>query len=306
VRLATPLECVTQFGYRPGTVPPIGHRDVTTPVIVDSECMASALPLLAGGGSFGTLLRIEPAALLAQSNVSVAELAEAADVSDAPPSGAAVARAMSTAPDAADAHGASSAPPPTVKSFHRVRSTSSADAHGCAGDADADTALATNGAGARLAGTSAAVSEAAAGAAAAAAATGTGTGTGAAAPLPPMELVREARFLVDSMMGRLLRWLRVLGVDTLLREEGESVGEILARSQAEGRILLTRDRKLADRRDLGRAAVFVVGSDEPRERACTHTHVPGLGARVACASTRVARAHTMLCVGALGSLRRQS
>ena len=27
----------------------------------------------------------------------------------------------------------------------------------------------------------------------------------------------EPRFLVDAMMGRLLRWLRVLGVDSLLR-----------------------------------------------------------------------------------------
>ena len=32
------------------------------------------------------------------------------------------------------------------------------------------------------------------------------------------------------------------------------------------RILLTRDRKLADRRDLGATAVLVVGSDESREQ----------------------------------------
>ena len=68
------------------------------------------------------------------------------------------------------------------------------------------------------------------------------------------------------MMGRLLRWLRVLGVDTLLRDEGETVGEIFARAQAERRILLTRDRKLAERRDCGAVAVFVIGSDEPREQ----------------------------------------
>ena len=28
------------------------------------------------------------------------------------------------------------------------------------------------------------------------------------------------------MMGRLLRWLRVLGVDSLLREEGESLSAL--------------------------------------------------------------------------------
>ena len=40
----------------------------------------------------------------------------------------------------------------------------------------------------------------------------------------------EPRFLVDSMMGRLLRWLRVLGVDTLLRDEHEGAGSLLERA----------------------------------------------------------------------------
>ena len=40
----------------------------------------------------------------------------------------------------------------------------------------------------------------------------------------------------------------MLGVDTLLREEGESVGELFHKARAERRILLTRDRKLAERR----------------------------------------------------------
>ena len=58
----------------------------------------------------------------------------------------------------------------------------------------------------------------------------------------------------------------MLGLDTLLREDGEAIGELLARAHAERRILLTRDRKLAERRDAGACAVFVVGSDEPREQ----------------------------------------
>ena len=76
----------------------------------------------------------------------------------------------------------------------------------------------------------------------------------------------EPSFLVDAMMGRLLRWLRVLGVDSLLREEGESLGALFTRAHEERRILLTRDRKLAERRGCGHVAVFVVSSDESREQ----------------------------------------
>ena len=42
----------------------------------------------------------------------------------------------------------------------------------------------------------------------------------------------RSRFVVDAMMGRLLRWLRVLGVDSLLREEGESLHALFGRCQA--------------------------------------------------------------------------
>jgi hypothetical protein len=76
----------------------------------------------------------------------------------------------------------------------------------------------------------------------------------------------EPSFLVDAMMGRLLRWLRVLGVDSLLREEGESLSALFIRAHEERRILLTRDRKLAERRGCGHVAVFVVSSDESREQ----------------------------------------
>ena len=41
-----------------------------------------------------------------------------------------------------------------------------------------------------------------------------------------------SRFVVDAMMGRLLRWLRVLGVDSLLREEDESLHALFGRCQA--------------------------------------------------------------------------
>ena len=57
----------------------------------------------------------------------------------------------------------------------------------------------------------------------------------------------EPRFLADAMLGGLARWLRVLGVDV---EYDPALDDpALARRAAdEGRWLLTRDRKLTERR----------------------------------------------------------
>lgn len=55
-----------------------------------------------------------------------------------------------------------------------------------------------------------------------------------------------SRWLADEMVGRLARYLRFVGLDTLyargLRDE-----EIVRRAAAEGRTLVTRDRALARR-----------------------------------------------------------
>jgi uncharacterized protein with PIN domain len=54
------------------------------------------------------------------------------------------------------------------------------------------------------------------------------------------------RFLVDAMLGRLARWLRYLGYDTVY--DAENPDDVLARrALAEGRVLLTRDRGLLER-----------------------------------------------------------
>ena len=42
------------------------------------------------------------------------------------------------------------------------------------------------------------------------------------------------------------------------------MAQVFARARNEGRIILTRDRKIAERRDGGAVAVFVVSSDESR------------------------------------------
>jgi uncharacterized protein with PIN domain len=56
------------------------------------------------------------------------------------------------------------------------------------------------------------------------------------------------QFLADAMLGRLARWLRILGYDAAY-DPGEDK-DLLARAWQEGRILLTRDTHLLRRRRL--------------------------------------------------------
>jgi uncharacterized protein with PIN domain len=59
------------------------------------------------------------------------------------------------------------------------------------------------------------------------------------------------RFVADVMLGRLARWLRALGYDTLYYRDAPD-RRLLALALAEGRRLLTRDAALARRaRDAG-------------------------------------------------------
>ena len=62
------------------------------------------------------------------------------------------------------------------------------------------------------------------------------------------------RLLADCMLGRLAKWLRLLGYDTAY-ENDASDHELARRARSEGRVLLTRDRDLAARRGL--VTVFV-------------------------------------------------
>jgi len=57
----------------------------------------------------------------------------------------------------------------------------------------------------------------------------------------------EVRFIADSMLGKLAKWLRILGYDTLYFRDGEDA-RLLAAARREGRILLTRDTRLFRRR----------------------------------------------------------
>ncbi len=56
------------------------------------------------------------------------------------------------------------------------------------------------------------------------------------------------RLLLDAMLGKLARWLRLLGYDALYLQAEDTL--LARRARAEGRLLLTRDRELAKRRGL--------------------------------------------------------
>lgn len=54
----------------------------------------------------------------------------------------------------------------------------------------------------------------------------------------------EPRFALDSMLGSLARWLRIMGYDSTYEREAKDT-EILRRSIDEDRFLITRDKQLA-------------------------------------------------------------
>jgi hypothetical protein len=70
------------------------------------------------------------------------------------------------------------------------------------------------------------------------------------------------KLLADCMLGRLAKWLRLLGYDTAY--ENDATDHALARrARAEGRVLLTRDQELAGRRGLD---ALLINSEELEEQ----------------------------------------
>jgi uncharacterized protein with PIN domain len=70
----------------------------------------------------------------------------------------------------------------------------------------------------------------------------------------PYDVQEGMRFLADNMLGKLARWLRIMGYDTAYAQNEEDA-ELVARAEAESRILLTRDRELARRK--GPQSLFI-------------------------------------------------
>jgi prolyl-tRNA editing enzyme YbaK/EbsC (Cys-tRNA(Pro) deacylase) len=72
VRVATPEECITVYGYAPGSVPPVGHR---TPVerLIDAS-LARFEQLYAAGGAHNAIFPITLAQLQAATGAPLADV----------------------------------------------------------------------------------------------------------------------------------------------------------------------------------------------------------------------------------------
>jgi uncharacterized protein with PIN domain len=73
----------------------------------------------------------------------------------------------------------------------------------------------------------------------------------------------ELRLFADAMLGRLARWLRILGCDTEYDPHIEDE-TIVRRCLTEGRVLLTRDRNLLEEWRVPRA--LLLASEKPLEQ----------------------------------------
>ena len=81
------------------------------------------------------------------------------------------------------------------------------------------------------------------------------------------EMDTRPRFVADVNVGRLAKWLRVMGYDTLFpRENGDS--ELVRVALKEGRVLVTRDAEIARRRAArtGQMTVVLIEKDDLRSQ----------------------------------------
>jgi len=77
-------------------------------------------------------------------------------------------------------------------------------------------------------------------------------------------LAGNLKFIVDHNVGKLARWLRMMGYDTVFFDSREDV-HLVAIALAEGRLILTRDTQIMQRGIItsGRLKAILINSDEP-------------------------------------------
>ncbi|MBW2039022.1 MAG: Mut7-C RNAse domain-containing protein [Deltaproteobacteria bacterium] len=68
------------------------------------------------------------------------------------------------------------------------------------------------------------------------------------------------KFITDRTLGKLTKWLRILGFDTVCWRSDDA-GGLLRRAQGEGRVLITKDTKVYKRR--GALEALLIWEDNP-------------------------------------------
>ncbi|MBI4267530.1 MAG: Mut7-C RNAse domain-containing protein [Chloroflexi bacterium] len=77
-------------------------------------------------------------------------------------------------------------------------------------------------------------------------------------------MTNELRFIVDHNVGKLAKWLRMMGYDTVFFD-GEDDWDMVRTALREGRVVLTRDSQFMERGVItqGRVKAILVKGDEP-------------------------------------------
>jgi len=75
------------------------------------------------------------------------------------------------------------------------------------------------------------------------------------------------KFIVDQNVGRLVKWLRIMGYDTIFFN-GSNDSLMIATALAEGRVILTRDTQIMRRRVVtkGLLKAILIQSEYPQEQ----------------------------------------
>jgi uncharacterized protein with PIN domain len=80
-------------------------------------------------------------------------------------------------------------------------------------------------------------------------------------------VIDSPKFIVDINVGKLARWLRMMGYDTLLFDHGHD-DRMIRIALTEGRVIVTRDTQVMKRRVItsGRLKAVLVTSDRPEQQ----------------------------------------
>lgn len=75
------------------------------------------------------------------------------------------------------------------------------------------------------------------------------------------------KFIVDHNVGKLARWLRLMGYDTRFFD-GDDDADLVAIARDEGRVILSRDTQIMERRLItsGRVKAVLIKSDQPERQ----------------------------------------
>jgi len=82
-------------------------------------------------------------------------------------------------------------------------------------------------------------------------------------------LINHPKFIVDHNVGKLAKWLRLMGYDALFFD-GSNDSQLIATALAEGRVILTRDTQIMKRGIVtsGRLKAILIEGDKPELQIC--------------------------------------